>query len=70
MIDTIAPVFMAFLAASALSGVLAIVLLIALIFIKDTDKRQPFEKVLNISLFICIISFCIGFGMCSYVLVT
>ena len=70
MTDIIEPLFMSLLGLSGLSGILAILLLFTLLFIKDADKRQPLEKVLNISLLICIISFCIGFGICSYILVT
>ena len=61
--------FMTLLGLSGLSGVLALLLVIYLIFIKDASKRQPLERLLNASLLVCIISFCIGFGICSYVLV-
>ncbi|WP_131667727.1 hypothetical protein [Psychrobacter pygoscelis] len=70
MTDIIEPLFMALLGLCGLSGVLAILLLIYLIFIKDADKRQPLERLLNASLLVCIISFCVGFGICSYILVT
>ena len=58
--------FVILIGASALSGVLAIILAIALIFIKDFTKRQSIGKWIKILLLTCIISFCIGFGLCSY----
>ena len=70
MFDILVTSFIILLLGSGLAGVVAIILSILLIFIKDTNKRQPIEKALKLILFACIISFCIGFGLCTYTLLT
>lgn len=68
--NTLDTAFIILLFGSGLSGLLAIVVFIILMFIKDTNKRAAIKKLLKTSIIICIISFCIGFGLCTYSLQT
>lgn len=58
--------FMGLLLVSGLSGILGIILLIAQVFIENTDKKQSLDEVVKVSLLICFISFCVGFGLCTF----
>lgn len=58
--------FMGLLLVSGLSGILTIILLIARIFIKETDQKQALNKVVKVAVLVCIISFCVGFGLCTF----
>ena len=66
MSNILEPLFILLLLISALSVLLLIILSIALFFIKDKNKQQQIKKLLKVTLLVCIITFCIGFGLCTY----
>ena len=66
MLNWIEITYFALLFISVLAVIIVLGSLLSLPFIQHQHKRQRFKNLSKISALVGVISFCIGFGLCTY----